>query len=119
MPRRPICSAIRRNGICLWKLLAARALECALAIGRCAPPRYRSEAGTAGTPSAKMGRAFPLTGANSLSRGCQRIGQPRLRPRSQAVALTELVDGVKLSLEGGMLVAHIRGAKVDVARGKG
>ena len=31
----------------------------------------------------------------------------------------ELVEGVQMSIEGGMLVALIRGAKVDVARGKG
>jgi hypothetical protein len=31
----------------------------------------------------------------------------------------ELVNGVRMSIEGGMLVAHIEGANVDVARGKG
>jgi integrase len=31
----------------------------------------------------------------------------------------ELVGGVRVSIEGGMLVAFIRGAKVDVERGKG
>ena len=31
----------------------------------------------------------------------------------------ELVGGVQLSIEDGMLVAHIKGAKVDVAKGKG
>jgi integrase len=31
----------------------------------------------------------------------------------------ELVGGVKLSIAGGTLIAHIEGAKVDVARGKG
>jgi integrase len=49
-------------------------------------------------------------------------------PTYRAAALTaavtgcrpaELVNGVRLSIEGDMLVAHIEGAKVDVARGKG
>ena len=49
---------------------------------------------------------------------------PNYRPAALTAAVTgcrpaELVGGVKVTIEGGMLIAHIIGAKVDVEKGKG
>lgn len=49
---------------------------------------------------------------------------PNYRPAALTAAVTgcrpvELVSGVKVTIEDGMLIAHIIGAKVDVEKGKG
>ena len=49
---------------------------------------------------------------------------PNYRPAALTAAVTgcrpaELVGGVKIAIQGGMLTAHIIGAKVDVEKGKG
>ncbi|MDB4873340.1 MAG: integrase [Gemmatimonadales bacterium] len=103
----------------LWKLLAERALECALAIEKvraaALPLKGRIDRHT----KRQDMRGLPVDWRERVV-----ARMPTYRAAALTAAVTgcrpaELVNGVRMSIEGGMLVAHIEGAKVDVARGKG
>lgn len=103
----------------LWKMCTARALECAEAIesvrAAALPLEGRSDRHT---------KRQDMAGLPPNWRELVIARMPSYRPATLAAAVTgcrpaELVDGVELSIVDGMLVALIRGAKVDVASGKG
>jgi hypothetical protein len=103
----------------LWMLMVKRADDCARAVqavraaalplaGRV--DRHTKRQDMAGLPP------------DWRERPIERMPTYRLATLTAAVTgcrPAELVRGVRMSIEGGMLVAFIRGAKVDVARGKG
>jgi hypothetical protein len=103
----------------LWKMMAERALECALAIkgvrAAALPLEGRKDRHT---------KRQDMAGLPSDWRELVIARMPGYRPATLAAAVTgcrpaELVDGIEMSIVDGVLVALIRGAKVDVARGKG
>lgn len=102
-----------------WKAMAQRADDCARAL--------ESVLAAALPIEGRIDRHTKRQDMKGLPANWRELVVARM-PTYTAAALTaavtgcrpaELVNGVRLSIESGMLVAHIQGAKVDVARGKG
>lgn len=102
-----------------WKVMAQRADDCARALEAVLRASLPIEG--------RVDRHTKRQDMKGLPVNWRELVIARM-PTYSAAALTaavtgcrpaELASGVKLSIEGGMLIAYIEGSKVDVARGKG
>lgn len=102
-----------------WKAMAQRADDCAQALEAVLRARLPIEGRVDRHSKRQDMRGLPVNWRELVV-----ARMPTYRAAALTAAVTgcrpaELVNGVRMSIEGGMLVAHIEGAKVDVARGKG